>query len=54
MRREMLCTASESERSELRQQLDDLLFNEEQPYDRVSDAHVDQYLVFLLQSCYNL
>ncbi|CAD6258438.1 unnamed protein product [Miscanthus lutarioriparius] len=30
MRREMLCTASESERSELRQQ-----FNEEQPYDRI-------------------
>ncbi|CAM0146129.1 unnamed protein product [Urochloa decumbens] len=33
--REMLCKAPESERSELRQKLDDLLFNEEQPYDRI-------------------
>ncbi|KAG0528560.1 hypothetical protein BDA96_05G022400 [Sorghum bicolor] len=32
---EMLREASESERPELRQKLDDLLFNEERPYDRI-------------------
>jgi hypothetical protein len=39
----MLREASESERSELRQKLDDLLFNEERPYDSVSDALLDKY-----------
>jgi len=40
---EMLCEASESERPELKQKLDDLLFNEDRPYDKVSDAHLDIY-----------
>jgi hypothetical protein len=39
----MLREASESERPELRQKLDDLLFNEERPYDRVTDALLDKY-----------
>ncbi|XP_039822158.1 5'-3' exoribonuclease 4-like isoform X2 [Panicum virgatum] len=33
--REMLCEASESERPELRRKLDDLLFNEDCPYDSI-------------------
>ncbi|KAG2559899.1 hypothetical protein PVAP13_8KG012100 [Panicum virgatum] len=33
--RKMLCEASESERPELRRKLDDLLFNEDHPYDRI-------------------
>lgn len=33
--REMLSEASESERSELRRKLDDRLFNEDRPYDRI-------------------
>ena len=41
--REMLCEASESERPELRRKLDDLLFNEDCPYDSVSDAYLDIY-----------
>ena len=41
--REMLCEASESERPELRRKLDDLFFNEDCPFDRVSDAHLDIY-----------
>ena len=40
---EMLCEASESERPELKQKLDDLLFNEDCPYDSVSDAYLDIY-----------
>jgi len=39
----MLCEASESERPELRRKLDDLLFNEDHPYDRVSGAHLHIY-----------
>ena len=39
----MLCEASESERPELRRKLDDLLFNEDCPYDSVSDAYLDIY-----------
>jgi 5'-3' exonuclease len=40
---EMLCEASESERPELRRKLDDHFFNEDHPYDRVSDVHLDIY-----------
>lgn len=39
---EMLHEAPESKRSELKQKLDDLLFNEERPYDKVSDALFDK------------
>jgi hypothetical protein len=39
----MLCEASESERPELRRKLDDHFFNEDHPYDRVSDVHLDIY-----------
>lgn len=44
----MLREASESERPELRQKLDDLLFNEECPYDSVSDADAlwDKYFSY--------
>ena len=39
----MLREAPESERPELRRKLDDLFFNEDCPFDRVSDAHLDIY-----------
>ncbi|TVU40217.1 hypothetical protein EJB05_13669 [Eragrostis curvula] len=46
---EILDEASETERLRLRPKLDDLLFNEDRPYDRVSDAPFAKYFLFSRQ-----